>query len=204
MQRFENILIDEADLASGAAVAGSEPRRLCAEQRRLHLERRITSVRWDGIEARATVLTGTPFLEITREVVRARHDLVMMTAGDPQGLRNMVFGSTSLHLMRTWPCLAWVTKGASGARLRQPRGYRPPDRLAGGIHRQHRRNHATAGRFRNLTVKPPGFVAPVIGEGGFPIRAAREASAERQSIEACGDGASFPATPPEATSECRA
>jgi nucleotide-binding universal stress UspA family protein len=38
----------------------------------------------------------------------------MMTAEGPQGLRKMVFGSTSLHLMRKCPCPVWVSKGRPG------------------------------------------------------------------------------------------
>lgn len=58
------------------------------------------------------VLTGTPFLEIIRQVIRDKHDLVMITAEGITGMMNRLFGSTSLHLMRKCPCPVWVMKPA--------------------------------------------------------------------------------------------
>ena len=134
MQRFKNILVvynsavgDEATLARAAAVArrnaarltvttvleepGADERNVVVEERRQHLERLIASIRHDGIQADTTVLVGTPFLEITRAVLRDGHDLVMMTAEGPLGLKRLLFGSTSMHLMRKCPCPVWVTRG---------------------------------------------------------------------------------------------
>ena len=58
----------------------------------------------------ANVLCGTPFLEIILEVVRNEHDLVMMTAEGKGALEEMLFGSTTMHLMRKCPCPVWVMK----------------------------------------------------------------------------------------------
>lgn len=80
------------------------------DERREHLERLIVSIRHAGVEVSAAVLSGTAFLEITRAVLRERHDLVIMTAEVPGGLKNLMFGSTSMHLMRKCPCPVWVTK----------------------------------------------------------------------------------------------
>lgn len=55
------------------------------------------------------VLTGTPFLEIIREVLRNRHDLVIKAA-DKGGLITRVFGSTDMHLLRKCPCPVWLHK----------------------------------------------------------------------------------------------
>jgi nucleotide-binding universal stress UspA family protein len=136
MQRFKNILVvynsivgDEATLARATTVAKRNRARLTVttvlqdldagvremlvEERRQHLERLIASIRHDGIQAKATVLVGTPFLEITREVLHEGYDLVMMTAEGPLGLKKVLFGSTSMHLMRKCPCPIWVTRGQS-------------------------------------------------------------------------------------------
>jgi len=43
-------------------------------------------------------------------VLREGHDLVMMTAEGPLGLKKVLFGSTSMHLMRKCPCPVWVMK----------------------------------------------------------------------------------------------
>ena len=56
------------------------------------------------------MLYGTPFLEIIREVLRNEHDLVMTTAEGRGGLKERLFGSTTMHLMRKCPCPVWVIK----------------------------------------------------------------------------------------------
>jgi nucleotide-binding universal stress UspA family protein len=57
-------------------------------------------------------LSGVPFLEIIREVLRGDHDLVMTTAKGRTSLRERFFGSTTMHLMRKCPCPVWVVKRA--------------------------------------------------------------------------------------------
>uniref|UniRef100_UPI0035930DA5 universal stress protein n=1 Tax=Thiocapsa sp. TaxID=2024551 RepID=UPI0035930DA5 len=67
-----------------------------------------------GIDIRIGVKTGTPFIEIIREVVRNGHDLVMMSAEGRGGLRQRLFGTTSMHLMRKCPCPVLVLKRKQG------------------------------------------------------------------------------------------
>jgi nucleotide-binding universal stress UspA family protein len=55
-------------------------------------------------------LSGTPFVEITSEVLRERHDLVVLNAEEGVERRRWLFGSTSMHLMRKCPCSVWVMK----------------------------------------------------------------------------------------------
>jgi nucleotide-binding universal stress UspA family protein len=42
--------------------------------------------------------------------LRHEHDLVMTTAGDGGALKEKLFGSTAMHLMRKCPCPVWVIK----------------------------------------------------------------------------------------------
>ena len=63
-----------------------------------------------GVEIGTTVLVGIPFIEIVREVMRKKHDLVIMMAEGKTGLKDRLFGSTSLHLMRKCPCPVWIMK----------------------------------------------------------------------------------------------
>ena len=58
----------------------------------------------------AKVLIGTPYLEIIREVLRNKHDLVMKTAMGIGRLGELLFGSTATHLMRKCPRPVWVIK----------------------------------------------------------------------------------------------
>ncbi len=63
-----------------------------------------------GVDARSLVVTGTPFLEIIRQVLRDKHDLVILAAEGKGGIKKRLFGSTSMHLMRKCPCPVWVVK----------------------------------------------------------------------------------------------
>lgn len=77
---------------------------------RSRLERLVEPVRQKGLRLVVEVLCGKPFLEVIRAVLRHQHDLVMMTAEGKGGLRDLLFGSTSSHLMRKCPCPVWVLK----------------------------------------------------------------------------------------------
>jgi universal stress protein E len=78
------------------------------EESRAQMEELVAPLR-QKIEMDIEVLTGTPFLEIIREVLRNRHDLVIKAA-DKGGLITRVFGSTDMHLLRKCPCPVWLHK----------------------------------------------------------------------------------------------
>ncbi|MGB5451152.1 MAG: universal stress protein [Sedimenticolaceae bacterium] len=84
-----------------------EPRETTPEN---GLERLIAPIRAKGVRIDAKVLTGIPFIEITRQVLKYKYDLVMKTAAGATGTRAMLFGSTALHLMRKCPCPVWIIK----------------------------------------------------------------------------------------------
>ena len=72
----------------------------------------IADIGRQGVEANPLVATGAAFLEIIRQVLRDRHDLVVVAAEGRGGLKERLFGSTSMHLMRKCPCPVWVVKPA--------------------------------------------------------------------------------------------
>jgi len=74
------------------------------------LERLIAPIRDKGVRIDAKVLTGIPFIEVIRQVLKYNYDLVMKTAAGATGTKAMLFGSTALHLMRKCPCPVWITK----------------------------------------------------------------------------------------------
>jgi nucleotide-binding universal stress UspA family protein len=82
------------------------------------LERLITPLRQKEIQVEVKVFSGTPFLEIIREVLRNGYDLVMIMAEGQGGLKERLFGRTTTHLLRKCPCPVWVMK------RNQPRYYR--------------------------------------------------------------------------------
>jgi universal stress protein E len=82
------------------------------EESREQMEELVAPLR-GKIAVEVEVLTGTPFLEIIREVLRNRHDL-LIKAADKGGLITRVFGSTDMHLLRKCPCPVWLHKHGHG------------------------------------------------------------------------------------------
>lgn len=68
------------------------------------------SVKSLGVRPATKVLVGDPAMEITRDVIEHSRDLVIMTAEGKGGLKERLFGSTSLHLMRKCPVPLLVVK----------------------------------------------------------------------------------------------
>lgn len=85
---------------------------LAVAERIEDLKQHIELVMTKGVRVTVKVLIGTPFLEIIREVLRNKHDLVMKTARGGSRLKEVLFGSTAMHLMRKCPCPVWVIKPA--------------------------------------------------------------------------------------------
>jgi len=92
---------------------------LAIEECRSRLEKFVRPLQQTGIQTSTKVLVGTPFLEIIREVISNQRDFVIMTAEGKGGLKERLFGSTSLHLMRKCPCPVWVMKPTQHRRFPQ-------------------------------------------------------------------------------------
>ena len=56
------------------------------------------------------VLTGIPFIEVIRTVIRNGFDLVIKATRPPEGFTDRLLGSTDLHLLRKCPCPAWIDR----------------------------------------------------------------------------------------------
>jgi len=63
-----------------------------------------------GLSIETRHLTGTPFLEIIREVSKGGYDLVIKPAEGHKRFHSMLLGTTDMHLMRKCPCPVWVIK----------------------------------------------------------------------------------------------
>ena len=62
------------------------------------------------LDVHGKFLFGHPFLEIIRQVLREKHDLLMSTAAESEFSQTALFGSTAMHLMRKCPCPVWIGK----------------------------------------------------------------------------------------------
>lgn len=68
----------------------------------------VEGVKEKGRRVGTKILVGTPFLQIIRLAIAKKHGLVMLTAEGKTELQEMLFGSTTMHLMRKCPCPVWV------------------------------------------------------------------------------------------------
>ncbi len=76
------------------------------------LERMEERIRLHGARTVSHELKwGRNFIEIINEVVKNRHDLVMITAGRKTKLGRMMLECPSMDLLRHCPCVLWITKG---------------------------------------------------------------------------------------------
>lgn len=89
------------------------------ENRRSQLAAMVASLQNRGVQTDVRVLYGTPFLEIIRQVLAARHDLVIIAAEGRAGSRQALFRSTTMHLMRKCPCPVWVLKPTQAGHFRR-------------------------------------------------------------------------------------
>lgn len=67
-------------------------------------------LRREGVPVEVAVLGGIPFIEIIRRVQSLGHDLLVKEARPVGRTRELLFGSTDMHLMRKCPCPVWIQK----------------------------------------------------------------------------------------------
>jgi nucleotide-binding universal stress UspA family protein len=78
------------------------------EQRNLQMF--VSEFQHAGIRVNSKTVYGIPFIKIIQEVLRDQYDLVMVTAEGREGVMEVLFGNTTMHLMRKCPCPVWVIK----------------------------------------------------------------------------------------------
>lgn len=108
-------VVKEIPSEMGMAITAVTPQELfelVIKDRQEKIDALVADMGKQGIDARSLVVTGTPFLEIIRQVLRDKHDLVILAAEGKSGIKKRLFGSTSMHLMRKCPCPVWVVKQA--------------------------------------------------------------------------------------------
>ena len=68
------------------------------------LETLAEPLRTEGVDVETKVLNGKSSVEIIREVLRDKHDLVMRVAKGSSSRRKGFFGTTGIRLLRECPC----------------------------------------------------------------------------------------------------
>jgi len=92
------------------AVTPKELRDIVVAEKHAKLDEIINTFADKEIAVKAKVLVGKPFIEIIRQVLGASYDLVIKSAEGASSLKNSLFGSTDMHLMRKCPCPVWIIK----------------------------------------------------------------------------------------------
>jgi universal stress protein E len=74
------------------------------------LESLVQQAKKEGVEARSKLVPGQGWLEIIRQVLRDKHDLVVVGTRNLKDLGHKLFGNTCMKLFRRCPCPVLVTK----------------------------------------------------------------------------------------------
>lgn len=97
-----------------SSISAKAMKEITAEKRKavqLALDNFIAKLKMANIIATSKIKVGTPFIEITKQVMQNKHNLVMLLADDHQsGLSKAFFGSTQMHLLRKCPSPVWIVK----------------------------------------------------------------------------------------------
>jgi universal stress protein E len=83
---------------------------IAVKKQKERLDQYIAPLQEAGLRVNTKVLAGKEFIEIIREVMRNNHDLVIKIARGKEGMKDILFGSTAMHLMRKCPCPVLVMK----------------------------------------------------------------------------------------------
>ena len=90
------------------------------EERQAVLDEIVARAQEHGLEQVTSELRwGRKFLEITREVMKNKHDLVMITAQHKHKMSRMLLECPSMDLLQHCPCTLWICKGKTHRRLKR-------------------------------------------------------------------------------------
>jgi len=106
-------VVDSVPAELRMAITMVTPQELCdilVTEKREKLDGISRTIADKEIAVEAKVLVGKPFSEIIRQVLGNDHDLVIKCAEGDASLRDILFGSTDMHLMRKCPCPVWIIK----------------------------------------------------------------------------------------------
>ncbi len=83
---------------------------LLAREKSERLRKLVAPIRRRGLKITHRVLMGRSSLEITKQVLRHKHDLVMKAAKGQHSRQTGFLGTTAQGLLRNCPCTIWLLK----------------------------------------------------------------------------------------------
>ncbi|MCA9124862.1 MAG: universal stress protein [Planctomycetales bacterium] len=87
-------------------------RKLLGREKQERLDALAGPLRDQGMDVEVRVLWGKTSVEIIREVLRGRHDLVLRVAKGHDSRHKGFFGTTGRRLLRDCPCAVWLVAAA--------------------------------------------------------------------------------------------
>src|SRR5262249_13014813 len=81
---------------------------LLVREKQDQIKKLIAPLTARGMNVASRVLVGRSSVEIVRQAIRGKHDLVMRVAKGTRSQRPGFFGTTSLELLRNCPCAVWL------------------------------------------------------------------------------------------------
>ena len=95
---------------ASTAVTAEQLHEIAVSEKREQLENIAGTTAITGVEVKTKVIVGKRFLEIIRQVLQHKHDLVIKRVGPLKRLGAGIFESTDMHLIRKCPCPVWMIK----------------------------------------------------------------------------------------------
>ena len=115
-------IVDAVPAEMQMAITAVTPEELCdigVAEKRERLDEISRKIAEEGIVVEAVVLVGKPFIEIIRLVLDANYDLIIKSAEGAPRVKDTLFGSLDMHLMRKSPCPVWIVKSSEHPHYRR-------------------------------------------------------------------------------------
>ena len=107
-------VIDATDEAKKLASSGKSPLiNVMVESKQNQLDALIKDISLGGIQVETKILIGFGFIEIIREVINFKRDLVIKSLESSEGIGQKLFGSMDMKLLRKCPCPVWLIRSFS-------------------------------------------------------------------------------------------
>ena len=103
-----DVVRDVSPTVVDGGLISDELRREFIAERKRDMQAQIETVGFAG-ETDITILMGIPFIEIIKQVLRGKHDLLIKPT-EGSGHRREPLGTTDKHLLRKCPCPVWLVK----------------------------------------------------------------------------------------------
>lgn len=114
-------VVPELDLPNVKTERGEviDLQKLLAAEAQADLDKTAASLKDEDFRIKTVVTSDNhAFISIIEQVQSKKHDLVMMLADGVSSVREQLFGTLSMHLMRKCPCAVWVVKPSRRRKLR--------------------------------------------------------------------------------------